>query len=291
MKKVNCIFERELNAYFQTLYGYVFTAFLMLVGGIYTTVYCLQGGLATFERVVSSMTFLFLIVIPILTMRSFAEERRQKTERLLYAAPVTMTQVVLGKFLALAVVVAIPVLLLALYPMGLRLFGDVDLLAAFCSLTGFYLLGITLTAIGIFLSAQVDNQAVAAGLSFLVTLLLFFLSSLADSVPDSSWISLAALVLLAILAGWVVWSLIRQKWIAGGTAAVLGAGAVTAWAVKPDLFTGLLPELMRKLSPFDRFYVFLNGIFDWTAVVYFGSVIAVFLFLTVLTLEKRRWNG
>lgn len=291
MKKINCILERELNDYFRTLYGFVFTAFLLLVGGIYTSIYCLQGGLASFERVVSSMTFLFLIVIPILTMRTFAEERRQKTEKLLYAAPVTMAQVVLGKFLALMGVIALPVLILALYPMGLQFFGDLDLPAAFCALIGFYLLGVTLAAIGMFVSAQVDNQAVAAGLSFLVTLLLFFLSSLADSVPRANWVFLPVLLAGSAFLGWLLWWLLRQKKAAictGAGAAVLSS---LLWMAKPQWFAGLLPKLMRTISPFDRFYVFLNGLFDWTAVVYFGSVTAVFLYLTVLTLEKRRWNG
>lgn len=290
MKKIERIFERELNACFQTLYGYVFTAFLLLVGGIYTSVICVRGGSASFEMVLSSMTFIYLIAIPILTMRSFAEERRQKTEQLLYALPVSMWQVVLGKFLALAGTIAVPILIMALYPVILSQFGNVDYLAAYCALLGFFFLGASLAAVGLFLSAQADSQPVAAGLCFFAMLLLFFLSTLADLVSSSAFTSFAAAAALVILFGLLVYSLTRNIRAGVIAAAALEAGLGICFWLSPEAFAGTLPAVLRNISVFDRYYIFLSGIFDWTAIVYLLSVTVLFLVLTVLSMEKRRWN-
>ena len=112
--KIGHIYDREFNSYFHSLYGYVFTAFVVLVAGIYVSGDCLRGGSANFAGVVGSMSFIYLIIIPILTMRVFAEERRQKTEQLLYALPVSMGEVVIGKYLALISVLAVPTVIMAL---------------------------------------------------------------------------------------------------------------------------------------------------------------------------------
>lgn len=237
MSKIKTVYDREFESYFRTLYGYLYTAFVLLVAGIYVAVNSLKNGAAAFELSVSNMTFIYLIAIPILTMRVFAEERKQRTEQLLYALPVKMSQVVIGKYTALCVVSAVPVAVMVLYPLVLSMFGTVDIKAAMCALLGFWLLGCTLCSIGMFLSSLTDSQAVAAGASFAVNLLLFFISSLASLVPYS--------------------------------ASVIG-------------------DILRKISPFDRYYSFLNGIFDIRSIVYMIAVSALFVVLTVMVMEGRR---
>lgn len=289
--KIGYIYDREFNAYFHSLYGYVFTAFVVLVAGIYVTGDCLRGGSANFAGVVGSMSFIYLIIIPILTMRVFAEERRQKTEQLLYALPVSMGEVVTGKYLALISVLAVPVIIMAFYPPILAFFGDVDLLAAYCSLIGFYLCGCALCAVGVFLSSLADNQAVAAGMCFVAMLLLFFLSSLANLVSSSASATLLAAAVLLLLLGLLTYSLTKSK-----TAGLILTGCLEGillvlYFLFKDHFTGVFPTVMKKLSVFDRYYVFLDGIFDLTGLVYILSFIAIFLLLTTLSMEKRRWNG
>lgn len=289
--KINCIYEREFNSYFHTLYGYVFTAFVVLVAGIYTAGDCLRGGSANFAGVVGSMSFIYLIIIPILTMRVFAEERRQKTEQLLYALPVSMGEVVVGKYLALISVLAMPILIMALYPPILSFFGEVDLLASYCALLGFFLCGCALCAVGLFLSSLADNQAVAAGICFVAMLLLFFLSSLANLVSSSPSATLGAAAVLLGLLGLLTYSLTRSKKVSIGLTAGLELLLLGSYLLWKDHFTGVFPAIMKKLSVFDRYYVFLDGIFDWTGLVYILSFIAMFLLLTTLSMEKRRWNG
>ena len=289
--KIGYIYDREFNSSFHSLYGYVFTAFMLLVAGIYVTGDCLRGGSGNFAGVMGSMSFIYLIVIPILTMRVFAEERRQRTEQLLYALPVSMGQVVIGKYLALISVLAVPTIIMAFYPPILAFFGDVDLLGAYCSLIGFYLCGCALCAVGVFLSSLADNQAIAAGMCFVAMLLLFFLSSLANLVSATASGTLLAASVLVVLLGLLTFSLTRSKKASIAITASLEAVLVVLYVLFKNAFTGLFPAIMKRLSVFDRYYVFLDGIFDLTGLVYMVSFIAIFLLLTTLSMEKRRWNG
>jgi len=289
--KIGHIYDREFNSYFHSLYGYVFTAFVVLVAGIYVSGDCLRGGSANFAGVVGSMSFIYLIIIPILTMRVFAEERRQKTEQLLYALPVSMGEVVIGKYLALISVLAVPTVIMAFYPPILAFFGDVDLLGAYCALIGYYLCGCALCAVGMFLSSLADNQAVAAGMCFVAMLLLFFLSSLANLVSASASATLLAAAVLLALLGLLTYTLTRSKKAAIAIAGFLEALLLVSYLLFKDRFTGVFPAVMKKLSVFDRYYVFLDGIFDLTSLVYILSFIAIFLLLSTLSMEKRRWNG
>ena len=289
--KISHIYDREFNSSFHSLYGYVFTAFVLLVTGMYVSGDCLRGGSANFAAVVGSMSFIYLITIPILTMRVFAEERRQRTEQLLYALPVSMGEVVIGKYLALISVLAVPTVIMAFYPPVLAFFGDVDLLSSYCALIGYYLCGCALCAVGIFLSSLADNQAVAAGMCFVAMLLLFFLSSLANLVSTSASATLLAAAVLLLLLGVLTYTLTRSKKAAIAITGALELLLVMAYLFFKDHFTGVFPALMKKLSVFDRYYVFLDGIFDLTGLVYILSFISIFLLLTTLSMEKRRWNG
>lgn len=168
--QMRAVFRHELSSYFTGVTGYVFSAFLLLFTGIYTMVYNLQSASVHFEYVLGSMSFVFLIIVPILTMRVLAEERRQKTDQLLYSLPLTMTQVVLGKFAAMLVVLAVPMAVICLYPVVLSAYGNVYLPAAYGAIVGFFFLGMALLAIGMYISSVTESQAVAAGLCFVVML-------------------------------------------------------------------------------------------------------------------------
>lgn len=160
---MTAVFRHELSSYFTNVTGYVFGAFLLLFAGIYTMAINLQSASPYFEYVLMNMDFIFLIIVPILTMRVIAEERRQKTDQLLYSLPLTMTQVALGKYLAMLVIFLIPVAIIGVYPLVLTAFGDVYLPAAYGALVGFFFLGASLIAIGMFISSLTESQAVPPG--------------------------------------------------------------------------------------------------------------------------------
>lgn len=287
---MTAVFEREIKAYFTTMTGYVFAAFLLVFAGIYTMALNLQGGYPNFEYVLANMSVFFIIAIPILTMRTMAEERRQKTDQLLYSLPISMSGVVIGKYLAMLIVIAVPVLIMCLYPLVLSLYGPVNLASAYASLLAFFLMTATLSAIGMFVSSLMENQAAAAGLCFGVMLLLYFMYDLASFVSQAAGSSLVALIVLALLLALVIRLLTKNTVIAVVWALLASVGLFIGYALAPGAFEGLFPMIMEKISIFERFYTFLDGVFDVTSFVYYISVSGLFLFFNVQLLEKRRWG-
>lgn len=287
---MRAVFRHELSSYFTGLTAYVFTAFVLLFGGIYTMSYNLNAGITDFQYVVGSVSFVFLLIVPILSMRVLAEEKRQKTDQLLYSLPITMTQVVLGKYFAQLVVLLVPVAVMGIYPLILSAFGNIYYPAAYGSLIGFYFLGAALLAIGMFISSLTESQPVAAGLCFVVMLLNYFIASLADFVPSSAAASFAAFSLVAALVCLVFYLMTKSGF---GAAAIFVAaeGALTVvFIVNSTAFEGAFGDMMEKLSLFEQFYRFVDGVFDVRGIVYFLSVVGVFLFLSVQSMEKRRWS-
>ena len=279
---MTAVFRHELSSYFKSVSGYVFGAFLLLFAGIYTTDINLNAGLTNFEYVLDYMCIIFLIIVPILTMRVVAEERRQRTDQLLYSLPLTMTEVVLGKYGALLVVFLAPMAVIGVYPLILSAFGNVYLPAAYSAWLGFFLLGAALLAIGMFISSLTESQAVAAGRCFVVMLVNYFITTAFASFASFTVVILA-------LAG-IVWFMTRSGLASGVLALVLEAVLLFFYAGDTSAFEGLFPEVMENLSLFDQFYQFVNGVFDLRAVAYLLSVSGLFLFLTVQSLEKRRWS-
>ena len=287
---MTAVFRHELSSYFKSVSGYVFGAFLLLFGGSYTTDINLNAGLTNFEYVLDYMCIIFLIIVPILTMRVVAEERRQRTDQLLYSLPLTMTEVVLGKYGALLVVFLAPMAVIGVYPLILSAFGNVYLPAAYSAWLGFFLLGAALLAIGMFISSLTESQAVAAGLCFVVMLVNYFITSLAGFISTTAFASFASFTVVILALAGIVWFMTRSGLASGVLALVLEAVLLFFYAGDTSAFEGLFPEVMENLSLFDQFYQFVNGVFDLRAVVYLLSVSGLFLFLTVQSLEKRRWS-
>jgi len=287
---MGAIFRHELRNYFHSLTAYVFGAFLLAVIGIGAMFYNLEAAVSNFEFVLSFASIIFVVIVPILTMRTLAEERRQRTDQLLYSLPITTTQVVLGKYLALLVVYLIPLAVISLYPLLFSRFGDVYLPTSYGSLFAFFLMGAALLAVGMFLSSLTDNQGFAAGIGVAAILLNYYSVSLAEYTSSTAMGSLIALYVIALLLGVVIRGLTRNENLAYGVAFALIAALSVAYFVNSSAFEGLLPDIMTKLSLFRQFNSFVNGAFDLTAIVYYVSVMGFFLFLSVQSMEKRRYN-
>lgn len=287
---MGAIFRHELRNYFHSLTAYVFGAFLLAVVGLGSVLYNLQAAVSNFEFVLSFASIIFVVIVPILTMRTLAEERRQRTDQLLYSLPITTTQVVLGKYLALLVVYLIPLAVISLYPLLFSRFGEVYLPTSYGSLFAFFMMGAALLVVGMFLSSLTDNQGFAAGIGIAAILLNYYSVSLAEYTSSTAMGSLIALYVIALLLGVVIHNLTRNENLAYGVAFVLIAALSVAYFVNSSAFEGLLPDIMTKLSLFRQFNRFVNGAFDLTAIVYYVSVIGFFLFLSVQSLEKRRYN-
>lgn len=287
---MGAIFRHELRNYFHSLTAYVFGAFLLAVVGLGSVLYNLQAAVSNFEFVLSFASIIFVVIVPILTMRTLAEERRQRTDQLLYSLPITTTQVVLGKYFALLVVYLIPLAVVSLYPLLFSQFGEVYLPTSYGSLFAFFMMGAALLAVGMFLSSLTDNQGFAAGIGIAAILLNYYSVSLAEYTSSTAMGSLIALYVIALLLGVVIHNLTRNENLAYGVPLVLIAALSVAYFVNSSAFEGLLPDIMTKLSLFRQFNSFVNGAFDLTAIVYYVSVMGFFLFLSVQSMEKRRYN-
>ena len=284
------VLKHELKSYFHSLTAYVFGGFLLAFVGIGAMIYNIQEAVSNFEFVLSFGSLVFVVIVPILTMRVIAEERKQKTDQLLYSLPVTTTQVVIGKYLALLTVYLIPLCIVALYPLIFAQFRDVYLLMSYGSILAFFVMGAALIALGVFISSLTDNQGLAAGIGIAVILLNYYSVSLSEYVSSTVLGTVAALCVIILALGAVIKYLTKSENLAYGVCLTLIAAVAVTCFVDNTKFEGLLPSIMTKLSLFDRFYVFVNGVFDMTAIVYYATVIVFFLFLSVQSLEKRRYN-
>lgn len=282
--------KHELRGYFHSLTAYVFGAFLLAVVGVGAMLYNLQAAVSNFEYVLSFSSLVFVVIVPILTMRVLAEERRQKTDQLLYSLPITTTQVVLGKYLALLAVYLIPLAVICVYPLIFAQFGEVYLPTSYGSIFAFFVMGAALMAVGVFLSSLTENQGFAAGITIAVILFNYYSVSLSEYISSTAFGSLIALDVLAILLGFLIRYLTRNEGLAYGVALTLVLALAAAFLVDSSMFEGLLPAVMEQLSLFERFNTFVNGVFDVTAIVYYLSVIGFFLLLSVQSMEKRRYN-
>lgn len=287
---MTAVFKHELRLYFQSLTAYVVGAFLLVTVGIGAMLYNLQAAVSNFEFVLSFSSLIFAVIVPILTMRVIAEERKQKTDQLLYSLPLSTTQVVLGKYLSALLVYLIPLCFICIYPLIFSQYGEVYLLTSYGSLFAFFLMGGALLAVGMFISSLTDNQGFAAGIGIAVIALNYFSVSLAEYVSATAMGSAIALMVISALLGWLIRNLTRNENLGYGVGLGLMAVTTVFYLIDSTKFEGLLPDIMKKLSLFDRLDTFVNGVFDLTAVVYYLSVAVFFLFLTVQSLEKRRYN-
>lgn len=182
---MTAIFKREFKSYFQSFIGSLFIGIILCITGIYVTVYNLLSGYPKISYALSGIIFIFIISVPILTMRILAEERRQKTDQLILTAPISVGKIVAGKFFALGAVFTIPVLIICIYPLVLSIFGTVSFLEAYVSIFAFYLYGLTCIAIGIFISSLTESQVIAAVISFAVLFLGYVMAGICNMISTT----------------------------------------------------------------------------------------------------------
>lgn len=284
------VWKHELRSAFHSLTVYLFCAALLAFVGVGAMMYNIQAAYANFEYALGYVSVGLVVIIPVLTMRSFAEERRQKTDQLLYALPLKTWQIVGGKYLSLVTMFFLPIAIIGIYPYLFSRYGEVYLPGAYGALLAFFVMGTALIAVGMFISSLTDNQGFAAGIAIVAFLLNYFSVSLAEQVSETSFGSAMVLCGVAVLLGILIRSLTRSNAIGFGVGGGLLAAVLAAYFINDAWFENLLPNIMKELSLFERFYTFVDGVFDVTGLVFYGSVIALGLFLTVQSLEKRRYN-
>lgn len=287
---MTAVYKRELKSYLTSMVGYLFIFFVLIVTGIYFSAYQLAAAYPKFEYTLSALTFVFLIGVPILSMRVLAEERKQKTDQLLLTSPVSVGNIVMGKYLALVTVYAIPVLVMCVYPIIMSKFGEVSFASAYTAILGFFLLGCANLAIGVFMSALTESQVVAAVLTFVLLFAFYMMSGISSFFSQTSVSTCVAFGLLIVAAAIIIYIMIKNIFISVIAGIVGEVTLAVVYFVKPSVFEGGIQKILEVFDLSGHFSNFTNSILDVTGIVYFLSVIAVCLFLTIQSIQKRRWN-
>ena len=283
------VYKKELKSYFTSVIGWVFIAFFLILVGLYFMVYNLMNGYTDFSPVFSGVELFFiLLLVPVLTMRIIAEENRQKTDQLLYTSPVSITKIILGKYLALITLFGIAMLVVCLYPLILSGLVKqvatgteaVDFAIAYGSILGFFLLGAAYIAIGMFISSLTESQVIAAVASGVIMIFTYLMTSLAGL--------LLAVLILVLSVGLYYW--IHNGWLAGIIGVLAEAALVILFLLKTESFDGLIGNVLSQISITDRYQNFTYGIFDVSALVYYISVAFLFVFITIQRIKKKRFN-
>lgn len=287
---MKAIYKKELRSYLTSMIGYVFIAFMLAVVSLYFAYQNLNFASPRFELVLQNVQFIFLVFVPILTMRVLAEERKQKTDQLLLTLPMTVSDIVLGKYLAVVVLFSIPMAIICLYPLILTMFGTVNLPAAYFSILGFYLLGCANIAIGVFFSSITENPVISAVMTFGTLLVFYLMDTIGKMVPNTASASAAAFTVVIVILMALIYNMIGNLKVVIGTGVILEAVLLGVYFVKAPLLEGSFRKVLSVFYMNGRLANFFDGILDIPAIVYYLSVIAFFLFLTIQTIAKRRWN-
>ncbi len=234
------IYKREMRAYFTSPVGYMFSAIFFAVSAFLFMIYNVQAGEdASYPAYFSMLLYLFIIIIPLLTMKLVSEERKMRTDQLITTSPVTLAGIVFGKyFAALTMFGGIFILTSIIYYIPLAMYGTPNLARYAGCVIGIFLIASAFIAIGIFISSLTENQ---------------FISALG---------TIAAIIFLLLVS-----------------------------ALNSYINNEAIRMFLAGLSISTRYSYFASGIFSYDSLIYFISLSAVFLFLTIRVFEKRRWSN
>ena len=234
---MGAILKRELGAYFSSATAYVVMAVYFFFSGLFFNFYVFSQNSTNLTYVFNNMFYIIMFLIPIITMKTFAEEKKQKSDQALLTSPCSLTEIVLGKFLGAFVMYTICTCIFLVYAIVISFFAQPQWSVILCTFLGTLLLGGSMIAINVFISVLTESQVVAAVLGMGVGLIISMMSYFV--------------------------SLVSIEWI---------------------------KNVLEKISFMSYYENFTYGILSITDVVFFLSVIALFLFFTVRALEKRRWS-
>ncbi|MBO5197604.1 MAG: ABC-2 transporter permease [Lachnospiraceae bacterium] len=284
------IYKKEMRSYFTSIIGYLFLGFFLVVSGIYHVVYNMVSGYSDIAYALSGVVMVFILLVPMLTMRLMAEENRQKTDQLLFTSPLSITQIILGKYFVVITVLALAMVVVCIYPLVLTEYGTVNLVYAYTSVLGFYLLGCAYMAIGLFISAVTESQVFAAIVTFVVILITCLMDGIVGIMPTdnkSAWVIFAILVLVLAI---VLYAMMRNAVVSVGIGLVGEVVLAVLYFVNPSFYDSSVTNFFGWFSVVSRFDQFTTGILDLSSVIYYLSLCVLFVFLTIQAIKKRRWS-
>ena len=287
---MTAIFKREFKSCFTGMIGWVIAAVSLFFLGLYYTNRNLLYASSDFATVLYTMTMILLFLLPAISMRSFAEERKNKTDQLLLTSPVGIPSIVAGKYLAEVAVFALPLAAAVIMPLILTAFGMVSLVAAYSALLGYLLLGAACLAVGTWISALTENQILAYLATFGALLVAYLMNGIQTMFTTGNLLAFVVFMVIVLVAAILV-GVSCKRLTAGLTVFCIGAAAVfILFLARPAWLLTAFNAVLDALALFEPFKDIVGGMFSIPAIVYYLSVIGLFLFMTGQALERRRWN-
>ena len=287
---MSAVFKKEIRTYFTTMSGYVFLGFFVLINAYFFSRFNVGEGSPDYSGTLTYTFSMFLILIPVLTMRLFAEEVRQKTDQLLYTSPISIWKIVFGKFFAATSLFLFGTVIIVLFPIILNYYGDVNFIQTFGCFLGYFLLGASLIAVGLFISVLTDNQIIAAVGTFAAVFFILMMDSVIMSMPVDTLSSTVFTVLVISLISFILYKITKNIVISGAFFGVCLVAVSVLYFLDDLIFEGIIVRVLNWFSVLNHFESFYMGIFKLSDVVYYISFIYIFLYITINTIEKRRWR-
>lgn len=303
---MNAVFKKEFRSNLTNVIGIVFIAVMLVTFGWNYVLLTFRAAHPAVEYsfthflgmkqgyiyiwIPNGFPLITLILASLLTMRVFPEERHQKTDMLLYSLPISAGKIVMGKYLALVAIFALPFVEFLVSPLITGLYGSVNYAAAYGAILAYFLLGCAIIAVCMFVSSLTANQVVCAVAGIAAVLVIYFLPQLGDSFSEAPLASLVILIILSAAAALIVYAATKNVTVSAIVFAVLAAGEFVIYFVKSEWYEGLAGKLISSLGLFDKMTDFANGVVDISTYVYYISFAVLFVFFTVQSFEKRRWN-
>ncbi len=285
------IFKREFRSYFDNMIGYIVVAVLFFFFALFYVVSNISAGTPIVSYGLFSVVTYLTILVPLLTMRTLAEDRKSKTDQILLTSPVSVFKVIMAKFWATCMVVLIPTAPTFIFSLILKAKGGDYLLTDIVGILAFLLLTFAYIAIGMFISSITESQIIAAILSVVTFFVLNIISVFAQSIPETSQSSLVALIITGIVVTIITYINTRNIVLSECVFFVWEAAVVIAFLINKAWLVGLIQKALMSINIATAISTIPNyQIIDMAGVVKLISVIVFFLFLTVQSLEKRRWN-
>lgn len=283
------VYKREMKSFFDGFTGYISTAFFLLFAGIFVTVTNLFVGVSSIETSYSVTVFVYLIAIPILTMKIMSDEKRSGTFLLLRSLPLRTRDYIFGKYLSLVTMIFIPSVIIFSYTLILSLYGKVNILAALVGTLSLFLCGCALASIGLFISSMTDSPVVAALLCFGAMLLIYFMPTISMLLPTSALGALIVLSVAIIAAAFAIYRLSSSDTLALSCGAVGEIILLFIYFISPERLEGSLAKIFSCLAVTERLESFTaSAILDLSSIIYFITVSALFVFFTHEVSEKAR---
>ena len=291
------VLKREIKAYFVTPMGCLYMGLFLLITGIYFFFSNLNNQSSHYSGFLGSILFIYLFAIPLLTMRLFSEEKRQKTDQLLLTSPISIPGIVCGKFFAALALYAMSLVVTILYAVIISIYGDLLVWETVGSYIGFLFLGSCYIAVGVFISASTENQLTAGLVTFFTLFVIWLLDPISQMIPSDPFagmISASALAFIVVLFLFIS----TRNWFIVLITAAISAGVILFlyffvsgyYYQYRNVFNGFLQNFLGWFSLNRRYQNFSMGLLKFDSLLYYVSFSGLFLFLTIRLIEKRRWN-